>query len=284
MFPDEDEWAGVSWDEYGAALDLRFFQQHDAGGEGSNPVGVDFAAHVSKRMMCRMGGGSGPRGADHLPLKPDNATCAAAMEVDGGGAMDMAQVEQPTKLVTEQVDLLLRAQVRAVLHSRCGSTSCHLAKLSGKPAMSLAVERQQPCCPAPRQLGLCTVQLPRNRNCRPARGAISLYHHCTALPCWPIQHRSLSNPHASALCRVPQVLHLPGFEGRTDGRSQRTIIGHVAPRHLVIVNGSAEVIMPCEIVHDGAQNRWRAGSSPVAWQSALALGPQPADRHRTCKA
>ncbi len=38
-----------------------------------------------------------------------------------------------------------------------------------------------------------------------------------------------------------QVLALPGMEGRTDGRSQRTIISHVAPRHLIIVRGAAEV-------------------------------------------
>lgn len=38
-----------------------------------------------------------------------------------------------------------------------------------------------------------------------------------------------------------QVLHLAALEGRTDGRSQRTIIGHLAPRHLAIVRGSDEV-------------------------------------------
>jgi hypothetical protein len=53
MFPDEDEWAGVSWDEYGAELDLRFFQQHDAGGEGTKPLKCSFA-HVSRHGMCRM--------------------------------------------------------------------------------------------------------------------------------------------------------------------------------------------------------------------------------------
>jgi hypothetical protein len=53
------------------------------------------------------------------------ATCAAAMEVDGGGDMDTAEVEQPTKLVTERVDLLLRAQVRAEPRAGCGSTCVH---------------------------------------------------------------------------------------------------------------------------------------------------------------
>ena len=66
---------------------------------------------------------------------------------------------------------------------------------------------------------------------------------CTALPRWP-RHliaacQPLHAPDHAAACA--QVLHLPAFEGRTDGRSQRTIIGHVAPRHLVIVNGTAEV-------------------------------------------
>lgn len=31
------------------------------------------------------------------------------------------------------------------------------------------------------------------------------------------------------------------YEGRTDGRSMRTIVSHVAPRQLVVVNGSPEV-------------------------------------------
>ncbi len=35
MFPDEDEWEGVEWDEYGAALDLAAFAAHDAGGAGT---------------------------------------------------------------------------------------------------------------------------------------------------------------------------------------------------------------------------------------------------------
>lgn len=34
MFPDEDEWAGVEWDEYGAALDLSKFAAHDADAAG----------------------------------------------------------------------------------------------------------------------------------------------------------------------------------------------------------------------------------------------------------
>lgn len=36
MFPDEDEWEGVEWDEYGAALDLSAFAAHDAGSAGEN--------------------------------------------------------------------------------------------------------------------------------------------------------------------------------------------------------------------------------------------------------
>lgn len=111
------------------------------------------------------------------------------MEVDGGDTMDMAEVEQPTKLVTEQVDLLLRAQVCAVLHSVCSSTSCYLTELSSKPAVRLAAEWQQSCCPAARQLGLCTVQLPRDRDCPSSQGRHQLVRplHCFALlanPAW----------------------------------------------------------------------------------------------------
>ena len=40
MFPDEDEWAGVEWDEYGAALDMAAFAAADAG-----LPGAELAAH-----------------------------------------------------------------------------------------------------------------------------------------------------------------------------------------------------------------------------------------------
>ncbi len=38
-----------------------------------------------------------------------------------------------------------------------------------------------------------------------------------------------------------QVVVLVGAEGRMDGRSQRTILGNIAPRTLVIVRGTSEV-------------------------------------------
>jgi Cft2 family RNA processing exonuclease len=31
------------------------------------------------------------------------------------------------------------------------------------------------------------------------------------------------------------------FEGRSDGRSMRTILTHVAPRHIILVHGSPKV-------------------------------------------
>lgn len=48
-----------------------------------------------------------------------------------------------------------------------------------------------------------------------------------------------------SLCVSAQVVVLGGAEGRTDGRSQRTILEHVAPRHLIIVRGTLQVFPLC---------------------------------------
>ncbi len=53
-----------------------------------------------------------------------------------------------------------------------------------------------------------------------------------------------------------QVLHLAALEGRTDGRSQRTIIGHLAPRHLAIVRGSDEVRPRVGLIPPDPACRW----------------------------
>ena len=161
------------------------------------------------------------------------------MEVDGGGVMAMSEVEQPTKLVTEQIDLLLRAQVRAALPAGCGSRAVSLGLVSAEQQGSGAPSVRHHgshCCQTSRALHCSVAKRVRPANLQPVQPL-----HCSA---------SLANPSLQPvnLCTFQttlppcaQVLHLPAFEGRTDGRSQRTIIGHVAPRHLVIVNGTAEV-------------------------------------------
>lgn len=46
---------------------------------------------------------------------------------------------------------------------------------------------------------------------------------------------------AEALVAVRAVVHTVDFEGRSDGRSVRTLLAQVAPRHLILVGGSPQV-------------------------------------------
>ena len=50
---------------------------------------------------------------------------------------------------------------------------------------------------------------------------------------------------AEALVAVRAAVRTVDFEGRSDGRSVRTLLAQVAPRHLVLVSGSPEVRPRC---------------------------------------
>jgi len=95
MFPDEDDWEKVVWDEYGAPLELLLTPEGEDGGDGGVGVGGTGVG----------GGGYGGAQGGMVPLQAEFAAQEKAEEEYE------EEIAIPTKIVTKLVTVTLQAQI-----------------------------------------------------------------------------------------------------------------------------------------------------------------------------
>ena len=71
---------------------------------------------------------------------------------------------------------------------------------------------------------------------------------------------------------VRAAVHTVDFEGRSDGRSVRTLLAQVAPRHLILVGGSPQV--PSLVLSRAFQGARAAGAGAPRHVILVGRSPQ----------
>jgi cleavage and polyadenylation specificity factor subunit 2 len=96
MFPAEDEWEAVTYDEYGATINFDDFENTGGGEVGGGRLGQALASEAE----AERGGGGGERGL--------------GVEEEGVAAQEAPEPQIPTKIETQELNIALAARVLRV--------------------------------------------------------------------------------------------------------------------------------------------------------------------------